>query len=464
MINQKIPTSIGAIVLVIIAVTVFSFVWVYEREQSLDINQEPVVQPITLQKIKALSTESNFAQDLRVFWPDNFEMAVLRDWQEIPADQVALPKGVTGTQFAYKKNNTDCIFAYLHSNSMAHPGYMQTSFATRVFTGDNDQLDASWYVRKENLPADFQFQWSGRQSLKQEVRMNLYPDYSNPNTDYKGMFVLFSNTANVVSDSCDRDVSAMLGTLQRKFETTQIGADSNGIAFIDSPVNSKDKRAYLKFISSDSVVAKRAAVITDLQLDPTVKITVYQGKLYFLSTSGDLKVMDIVSGKIDNVLDKVAGDQEGVNEYYFSGGKVYYLFGKNCNSYMARCTLDLYVYDDKTKQSNLLMDHLSYRDIYGFKGNAHNLLYMGYSGGDGGCLVAQIGAYDFSKNAIVDEHDYSGCQDDKKRVTFDVFMKSFNLGASAFQGDYMVIQNGQIVAPKSSSSEFGGRETIRFAN
>ncbi|MDQ5902180.1 MAG: hypothetical protein QG606_396, partial [Patescibacteria group bacterium] len=78
--------------------------------------------------------------------------------------------------------------------------------------------------------------------------------------------------------------------------------------------------------------------------------------------------------------------------------------------------------------------------------------------------VAQIGAYDFSKNAIVDEHDYSGCQDDKKRVTFDVFMKSFNLGASAFQGDYMVIQNGQIVAPKSSSSEFGGRETIRFAN
>ncbi|TAK95609.1 hypothetical protein EPO05_03780 [Patescibacteria group bacterium] len=459
--NRKIKTEIAITIILVVAVIACASILLTQKYAKLA--QNSIIQLTPLQKTQTMFTENQPAQNSpKVFWPDNFDMTILRNWHEVSADQVVLPKNMTGIQFAYEKNNTDCIFAYLHSKDIVPPEYKQTSFATRVFTSDGDQLDASWHVNKKDLPENFQFQWHGRQFMKKEVRINPYPAFSNPGANYKGIFVLFSNAGNTVSDSCDQDVSVILGTLHRKFETAQIKTDSSGIAFIDSPVDSKDKRAYLKFISNGENVAKIVTEVKDLQFDPVSKITVRKGRLYFISILGDLKVADIVSGQIDNVIDKAATNEEGIDEYYFSDERVYYLFGKNCNSYMSECNLALYEYDDQAKKSNLLIADVPYRDIYGFKGDSRGILYMGHSEGDAGCFRAQIGGYDFSKNEIVDKRTYSGCQDDKEQAKLGVFMKS--IGKPVFQSDYMFIQNGQIVAPKSSSSEFEGREVINFVN
>lgn len=366
-----------------------------------------------------------------IYWPDNFGIDIPPDWTKVLVDEIALPKGLRDVQFAYRKNDTSCVFVYLHA---AEPeSYRHISFAKFVVTRDGDQLSPQWYLDEKDVPRGFEFRWEERQPSRGEVRMSRYRS-----TDtFVTTFALYSADQGIVPDSCESDTSAMLGSIASEFERIGIGSDSDGIAYIDSSWN---ETTHLKFIPKEDPIVRIVMELDVAHGGPAP--AVHQGTLYAVS-HGDLKTVDIASGRYENAIDKLSGDGQVVNEYFFSGDRIYYLFGSYCGGYMDICDLSLYEYDGATRQSKLLAEHLPYRNILTYDGRK-NILFLRYSVGDAGCFSSQTGGYDFASGKIVRLPNVSGCASEND-TNPPKLPKESVIDQSTYR-DHMTIRNGKIVA------------------
>jgi len=397
----------------------------------------------------------------KIYWPKNFGIIILSDWIEVSPDKITLPKDMSGTEFAYQKKDTSCTFAYIRT-PQSKLTYSQTSFATRVYTSEKDQLSASWYLYKPDLPENFTFKWEGRQPMKGEVRINHFPTSSSDNSfdkNYRNIFILYSDSGDIVPNECDKDVSLMLGSIYSKYENIKIDKSSNGVLYINQGYN---KGPYFKFALEEEGSAKIISEVTDIRRDPNP--TVFQGDFYFVSKNGDLQTMDIFSGEVKNVLDKHGNGEQIVNDYYFLNSNIYYLFGNDCNSYMAPCNLSLYEYSRDNKKSRLLIENLPYRNILGYSQNK-DILYMENLFADAGAFWSKIESYSLSQNKSLDIREYRGdTMDDKSEFDkYTEFKKSFDNQLEI--AEFLIVRNGAIIMPKKLDPEFShGWWRIRYIN
>lgn len=340
------------------------------------------------------------------FGKGNFELTVPKGWRL--SDNEVLPKGLTGQLFSLENSNTGCIFAYIKSNDKVLNEYSQTSFADRVFSSEQ-QFDSSWYVRAEELPPDFEFNFTGgRLYLPREIRIIQYRIIKTEDND-RYAFVLFMQNGKSVPDSCNQDASNILTSVKSRFDLASLPADFNGELHIFNFFTVDQKASGVKIILSRSAPGDVLKEAERLEMDNYPYASFYDGKLYF-THKGRLKKYDLFSRALSIVpgIDYAGG--EIVNEFYFVDGKMFYLFGRDCREYLSKCGSRLMEYDFVSQKSSLLVDKVISRNITGYDHDGHKL-YLYYADGDAGCFWAQTEIYDFNTKEITSGEKFSGCAD-----------------------------------------------------
>lgn len=416
------------------------------------------------------NVEVETSDNILTFHPKNFSIAVVDGWDKVSPESISLPGPLTGAQFAFEKEGTPCTFAYIRTATSTIYEYKQTSFAERVFTSEGRQLDGDWWLLKGNLPEDFEFEWDGRQSFDGEVRINWFPvSYNDADPDFNNIFVLYVNNGGAVPLSCDKDVSQMLSSIIRVFEPSTISGDSNGIVYIStgvfsgSQINSRSfPLQYLLFKSEVDGIVKRVAELDTFYNRPWP--TVYKGALYFVSSDGTLRMLDISPEGVSETLVLEVEEEESVNEFYFFDDHLYYLLGSSCNNYRARCDLKLFGMDLVTDENLLIAEGLSYRSINGYNKKSKSLsLY--YNTGDHGCYSTRTSKVSIEDGVITEGRTYSGCngneeEDNKEYDAKNAYLSQFS--NQHFNNDYILIRDGKIVLTEETLPSAGDKWTIRY--
>lgn len=411
-----------------------------------------------------------------IYKPGGFGMIIESSWEEIATEKINFPDYLgNDPKFAFKKKDTNCIFAYVRNPETSWDGYKQISFATRVFTTENEQLDASWYKRVEDLSDSFEFRWEGRQSLPGEVRINPYR-YSLPSDSINffkkpdcvncyDSFILFSDDGGV-SDSCDIEFSSMLKSIFDNFEYTTIDINSNGILYISSEFGIGKPKTFLSAFDNYPFVR----VVKDMEIYYDETPVIYNGKFYYSSEEG-LYTLDFISGKTSPVFN--LDPNEYIKDFYFYDNKIFILSqrcktGKGVNA--SGCIQKLYEYDSLSKEIDLLSEKLP--PVSWFKplriigiDSEKNILLLYYSSGDAGCSGQGVYWFDFASKKIVEGGSAGRCEGDdiSKDIEFDKLSKTYKSFLDNFElVDYIEIHNGQILFLGKYSTDLSPGGNLKY--
>lgn len=81
-----------------------------------------------------------------------------------------------------------------------------------------------------------------------------------------------------------------------------------------------------------------------------------------------------------------------VHDFLLVDANLYYLYGLNCNTYLAKCDLELRKIDTSTGNDSVVARHVTSRDIVGYDRERHEL-YLQYREGDGGEVWGGVQVY-----------------------------------------------------------------------
>lgn len=394
------------------------------------------------------------------FPPGNFEFTVEEEWALVeqverkPIDLLA----EDDFEFTFSKKDTKCIFAYgLISQPQEYP-YKQTSFAERVFTLDNHQIDSSWYVHNKFRPDGLEFKWEGEQPIDREIRFMPYPFSQGTILDRSYAFALYASDGGAVLRSCDREVSQMLSSLSRNYR--QLNAEpSSGIGYIiryDKPNKLTNKLMFMPLGSEEGFSVEEMAVST------IVKPFITKEAIYFLE-GGRLKKFDWKSQEVKRVTGVKYGENNYINDFKIIDDYVYYLLGQDCNEYRARCDNDLYRLRLHSNEPELLSEHSTSRRILGLAPDRD--LYLMYADGDAGCIWRSVEQYDFNASQLVSIDEYGGgCSGDEG---WETTQREFNMFRDAlypqFQTtDYFIVENNRLFVSPEDLSTVDRREGMFY--
>ncbi len=378
------------------------------------------------------------------FIQENFEFTKLPDWTLIKSTEINLPKDLSGAQFALKKNDTECVMAYLHVPYDGGFGnYEQTSFGPRLHTVEKQQLDSSWYVHSELLNSDFKFQWEGKQPMLNEILIynnNLVVN-RNMESEQK-IFILYDEGGDVVSDVCTSDFTNMLTSLITRYDQTKVDDQSIGIISVGK-LHYTTESPSLFFVSrNDSIVRK----VVDVNMDSNPVPMVYKNNIYF-TQDGILKILNVFDQQITDIPEIKVEAGNIVNAFYIYNDKIFYLEGKSCIDYMERCNSKLYEFNLIDKTKTLLTENITSRNFVNYD-TQNNRLNMFTSEGDAGCFWANSEAYDFQGRRIVPVDKYEGCISENE-TTENPSLKNFRSFiaqgySQSTSTEYLLIDNGKI--------------------
>lgn len=372
----------------------------------------------------------------------NFQIQKLVGWDIVPPESVRLPKGLDGTQFAFRKQGTSCILAYLFSTKF-YPDYKQTLVGDRIFTVDNEQLDFWWYTHKDYLPEGYFIGFKTGEHRPHEVEMQDYPIFTGGwRPDTTELLVLFNEDGKVVDDECSKEAATMFASIHERYDTIPLSNNSQGTLFFGDDVN---RKFHLFLVPSGDQITHS---VTDFDIDSDPQPSVYRNVVYF-TAKGKLKILDPFTQTITNVSNITQAENEVVNEFYVHNDDLYYLLGKSCNEYRFKCDNKLYKYNFLTHANKLLAEHSISRTIIGYDAQ-RNILSMMYADGDAGCYWASLEEYGFQTNSLVSKGSYSSCDGDPD---FKDKMKQYDAIFAPFAGQatttsYILIDKGKILPPK----------------
>lgn len=82
----------------------------------------------------ATSVTPNRTQSENTFWtyeyqPLGMKVTLKSEWKEIPTASLVLPQNFSGARFAFKKENTSCVLAYVTAPEAVYEGYINVTEA-----------------------------------------------------------------------------------------------------------------------------------------------------------------------------------------------------------------------------------------------------------------------------------------------------------------------------------------------
>ena len=445
--KQKKRIIFGVFIIVLVIITIFFFL----KTETTD------KQKITsLDDVDTNLINSNIPIGEDFFFPKgNFELTLQPDWTlyRISDDEIPIELfEKDNVQFSFSKKNTSCIISYgLYKGG----GYIQTSFADRVFTKENNQIDSSWYVHDQYRPEGLEFLWDGEQPLPYEVRFTAYPTYQEiPNGYYA--FALFDKNSGVVDRMCDKEFSKMLSSLRTKYNPTD--KISDGIIYFMDDYSATNTIVFIPSNSDEGLILQTFNLSND-NIRPFLK----DNNFYYLE-KGVLKTIDLLTGEQTILSGIDYGASKEINNFSFIEDKIYYFLGAPCNEYLTRCDNELYQYDLKLGVSKKLATGSKSRDILG-ENKEKNLLYLMYSDGDAGCWWRSIEVYNFNTGQIKQVEGYGGsCEGDPDE---NIIEKKFtdlkiSLYPTIDSANYAIVKDGKVYPSKLELLTINSRMDFRY--
>jgi hypothetical protein len=383
--------------------------------------------------------------------PSYFEFIIAKNWDSVPLAELKLPEDLRAAQFAFQKSGTGCIMVYGEAPNDFLKNYRQTSFADRINIQDG-QFAPSWYLHKKYPPDNLEFQWEGKQPFRNEVLMGQFGIFTSRDRDMSYEFILYDTNGDVVDDTCTNDVLDMVRTLRKRIETVKLDGNSRGVVFFSG--YNDEKRLFL-LADGDPIVHRTTVPVPSFRMTPLVR----DNGLYYLRNDDKLYFGDIFSGTERVALGAGDADPDTViNEFYFHGNSIFYLYGPWCQEYLARCNLSLFEYNQKNGTHTLLASPVTSRRIAGYNSTL-NTLDMYWSEGDGGCFWATTERFEFMTLTLRKGPDYSGCDEEftSTNTAFEKSLREFNeyRGVSSLYSTTTTSIRIEVQLP-------GPREELRF--
>lgn len=208
-----------------------------------------------------------------------------------------------------------------------------------------------------------------------------------------------------------------------QFETGYVTNQSNGFLYLMDKPNYKenDYQSLVFFVFKDSDTGKSYTLTNNLSIESNT-VGVYlsvidpiliNNEIYFLHrvnegyyTPQTLKKLNINNGTLTEI-ELQSGEKKSLQSFFVQEDNVYYLTGQDCRSYMEKCNLELKSYNMKTKDTQLLTENLSSRNILGFNSQGTELI-LNYWDGDAGCLWGTFEKYNIvSKvSSVIDSYNF----------------------------------------------------------
>lgn len=339
-------------------------------------------------------------------------------------------------EFAFEKKNESCVLVY---GLITGKYGKQTSFGRRIFTNDGDQIDSSWYVKDEYRPADLGFRWEGEQPTPHETKIWFYPFGQSTVGDNPFGFILYSANGGVVSrENCDNDISNMLSSMRVNPRTAD--KISDGLFYITTDISNSG----LKRIIMVPEGTKESFTVDSFgifHLAPVLK----DNSLFYVSDTESLSVMNLKTLE-KKTLVKAEPEKFVINGFNVLDNVVYYLAGKPCTEYRAKCDNGLYEFNLDSGVNNKLYEGSGSRQVLG-KDFSGEKLYLAWIDGDAGCSWGSIEAFDLQTKQMTPTDIFkSECYDEETGKTVGTSYVDFikTLVPKSEVKNYWRIKNGQI--------------------
>ncbi|MDB5238620.1 MAG: hypothetical protein JWM46_890 [Candidatus Kaiserbacteria bacterium] len=398
----------------------------------------PVPQPVP-----PVSSDTHY-----LYAPGNVQFDIAPGWV-LATDTVALPKDISGLRFAFLKQGTPCVFAYVRMTSAEREAYVQTSFAERIFSGPNDanQFDSSWYIRKTDTPAGFAFDWDARQPFRNEVRI-MPPGYLGrwEYGDHMRAFLLYDEDGTTVPDECNADVNSMLHTLVEYYPTTTLSRDAVGSLYI--------KYSKVLLLGDDDI----ARLVYELPAGAS-DFMFARNRIYYRAGSS-VRFYDLLQ-----MADGVTGVRPLATDanysYLVSGASIFSISDGSCAPDVP-CKQKLYDMDIGTGLSSFLGD-VSANSIMGFS-TKDQAVYLEWAHGDAGCASSAVTRYSIIRGVMEDVGNFSSCQEDTgyaaKMAAYKAVRDSLDGGMRS--GTHIDVAHGLFTIPSNDTFADPGAFPLRF--
>ena len=277
-------------------------------------------------------------------------------------------------------------------------------------------------------------------------------------------FLITSGDKQPLVEACVQEFDSILNSRAINYPSAKISNQSNGflslqdiLSWFESYANIPQK---ITLLFENSTTGREESIVPEAFSgaqrisDPFLS----DGKLFYTEGPMDnpvIKTIDIFTGENKTV--PLSYDAtKPIHSFFVKGNMLYYLSGKFCNEYLAKCKdMSLVSYNLTSGASEILTSSSKSRDIDGFNATGDTLI-LRWSDGDAGYGWGSYESYTFSDKQLKDLGSYSHCEGD----TDSSYLKFRNLVAGSGSFNYLVVKNGNIFAP-STTDTYSGRINIR---
>ena len=287
-----------------------------------------------------------------------------------------------------------------------------------------------------------------------------------PQTDSQNSLVLYSNGSTIDNDCVNDFLTLLTSGISLRDSLYIISPSSNGtiernVSFNSVGMDPQWENTKTVLVFRDRNGNEQVLAYLDLYSNSAPQMQLAGNKIYFVGLRGQLSSIDLLSKQIEDInLPEVGLAQKAplpnnvVNDFFIYKNNLYYLFGENCNYYMAKCNLTLQQYDLASEQSKMLAKNIDSLSIVGYD-PVLNKLYMRWAFGDAGFASQSITEYDFNTNEVnlVATANYS--MDGSSNPTEDQKIKIVenSLKGQLNRINEIIVNNGQIIKNQTLFSD-----------
>lgn len=290
-----------------------------------------------------------------------------------------------------------------------------------------------------------------------DEKLMAVPHFPYPNSNYG--FLLTSGEKQSLVEACADEFDSILNSRAINYPTTSLTSQSSGILSLRDGSSRFESYPYIPEKTTllfNNFQTKKEGAIAPNAFQGMERITdpfLSGGKLYFMTSPADPAIMslDIFTGQSKAIL-LTYNENTLVHSFFVKENNLYYLVGKFCNEYSAKCTdMKLQNYNLTTGVANTLASGIKARDIDGFDSTSNKLI-LRWSDGEGSCGWGQNWSFEFSSKTVNDLGSYFGCEGDAE----DSFASFKNLVVGSNSFGYLVVNDGKIFSPRSNDAYQGG--------
>lgn len=325
----------------------------------------------------------------------------------------------------------------------------------KVLLSTNNALTANVNIKDEELlqiTIPFNRDLNDEEKAAGYTQLTLIAVPHFPYSISKFGFIITSGDNQPLLEACVSEFKSILNSVIINYPSTKLTLQSNGILSIqDISSNFKtDSQERFSLLFENAATGKKEAVASEVfsQIQNLSDPFLTDNKLYYLDGPKNnpiIKTVDIFTGE-NKIVPLPYDKNTPIHSFFIEKDMLYFLSGKFCNEYFAKCSLDLKRYDIKSGAIEHLASGLISRDIYGFDASKDTLI-LRWSESDAGCTRREYETFTLSTKSLNKVGYYLFCDEGSKEGSEDLKDQFEKLAVEIDEVPYLIINNGVIFLP-----------------